>query len=65
MLEAMRAATATIGLSAKASGSGGTLATLPAEMGEEGVNDDLPCPWCHSPTSVVDAACPGCRRRFG
>jgi hypothetical protein len=26
---------------------------------------DLPCPWCQSPTTEVDAACTSCGRRFG
>ncbi len=26
---------------------------------------DLPCPWCQSPTSETDRACPSCARAFG
>lgn len=33
---------------------------------EAGVrDDDLPCPWCHGPTSEFDPRCPSCGRRFG
>lgn len=29
------------------------------------LDDDLPCPWCFSPTSEHDTSCPSCGRRFG
>ena len=32
---------------------------------DEGIDLDLPCPWCQSPTAEIDAACMSCGRRFG
>jgi len=31
----------------------------------DGDDDDLPCPWCNSPTHERDHRCPNCYRRFG
>lgn len=28
-------------------------------------DSDLPCPWCHGPTTDVDTRCPSCGHRFG
>lgn len=27
--------------------------------------EDLPCPWCYSPTDETDTRCRGCGRKFG
>jgi hypothetical protein len=27
--------------------------------------NDLPCPWCMTPTTESDVRCPGCHQRFG
>jgi hypothetical protein len=35
------------------------------EFADEIGPDDLPCPWCHTPTAADDDRCPGCNRRFG
>jgi hypothetical protein len=29
------------------------------------LNQDLPCPWCLSPTGEHDRSCPSCGRTFG
>lgn len=28
-------------------------------------DQDLPCPWCYSPTDEFDTRCSGCGRKFG
>ena len=32
---------------------------------DQDVELDLPCPWCKSPTTEIDAACSSCGRCFG
>ena len=69
MLEALAVATATTGLFALAKGIRGhekfkvdpSLVVTPRD--ERG--DDLPCPWCYSPTAEADNRCNGCGRLFG
>jgi hypothetical protein len=69
MLEALAAATATTGLFALAKGLRGnerfkvdpSLVVAPRD--ERG--DDLPCPWCYSPTDEADSRCRSCGRLFG
>jgi hypothetical protein len=69
VLEALVVATATTGLFALAKGIRGgqrfrmdpSLVVIPRD--ERG--DDLPCPWCYSPTDEHDARCNGCGREFG
>lgn len=69
MLEAIAVATATTGLFALAKGfrsnetfrvDPSLVVTLRDERG-----DDLPCPWCYSPTSEGDRGCRSCGRSFG
>lgn len=69
MLEALVVATATTGLFALAKGIRGNekfdvdprlVVSLRDERAE-----DLPCPWCYSPTDENDSRCRGCGRSFG
>ena len=69
MLEALVVATATTGLFALAKGFKGNerfkiderfVVSIRDERG-----DDLPCPWCYSPTEADDSRCSGCGRTFG
>ncbi len=69
MLEALVVATATTGLFALALGAKGNqrfkggrrlVVSVGADRG-----DDLPCPWCYSPTDEADSRCGGCGREFG
>ena len=69
MLEALVAATATTGLFALAKGIRGNhhyrvdprlVVTSRDERG-----DDLPCPWCYTPTTEQDTRCKGCGGSFG
>ena len=69
MLEALVVATATTGLFALAKGIRGNekfdvdprlVVSLRDERPE-----DLPCPWCYSPTDENDSRCRGCGRSFG
>ena len=34
-------------------------------IGDEAVEADLPCPWCHGPTAEEDITCPSCGKLFG
>jgi hypothetical protein len=69
MLEALVVATATTGLFALARGIRGNerfkvdpgLVVAPRDERD----DDLPCPWCYSPTEEGDKRCKGCGRLFG
>jgi hypothetical protein len=65
VLEALVVATATTGLFALARGIRGNekYHVEPAQRDERG--DDLPCPWCYSPTAETDRRCRGCGRLFG
>lgn len=69
MLEVLVVATATTGLFALAKGLRGNekfesdssrVVRVTEERG-----DDLPCPWCYSPTDEHDRRCDGCGRSFG
>ena len=35
------------------------------ELAETNGDEDLPCPWCYSPTASSDERCPSCGRKFG
>lgn len=37
----------------------------PRSEHQEAQEEDLPCPWCHSPTHVTDKRCPACGHKFG
>lgn len=69
MLEALVVATATTGLFALAKGVRGNERykidpRLVVDLrGEK--SDDLPCPWCYSPTGETDSSCRSCGRTFG
>ena len=69
MLEALVVATATTGLFALAKGSkvNERFAVDPRLVVDlrDGAGEDLPCPWCYSPTSETDSNCSGCGRSFG
>ncbi len=61
-------ATATTGLFALAKGAKGNQRfaidrSLVVDLREN--SDDLPCPWCYSPTVESDNGCRGCGRSFG
>jgi hypothetical protein len=69
MFEALVVATATTGLFVLAKGVRGNerfkvdprlRVSVRDERGE-----DLPCPWCYSPTDELDSRCRGCGRSFG
>lgn len=69
MLEALVVATATTGLFALAKGVRGNERfkidpRLVVDVTDER-GDDLPCPWCYSPTDENDSSCTGCGRSFG
>lgn len=68
MIEALVVATATTGLFALAKGvrSHERFAADPRfkVVSRDETKDDLPCPWCYSPTDEGDARCPGCGRSF-
>ncbi len=69
MLEAIAVATATTGLFALARGIRGNETirvdpSLVVDLRDER-GDDLPCPWCYSPTAETDIRCRGCGRAFG
>lgn len=69
MLEALVVATATTGLFALAKGVRGNERfkidpRLVVDVTDER-GDDLPCPWCYSPTDENDSRCTGCGRSFG
>lgn len=69
MFEALVVATATTGLFALAKGVRGNERfkidpRLVVSVGDER-SDDLPCPWCYSPTDEHDRRCTGCGRSFG
>lgn len=67
MLEALVVATATTGLFALAKGVRGSerFRTDPRLIVTDQRGDDLPCPWCYSPTHEHDHRCSGCGRQFG
>lgn len=65
MLEALLAATATSGLLILARGQRQFDNVDQTLIGIDDEVEDLPCPWCFSPTSASDERCPHCRRRFG
>lgn len=69
MFEALVLATATMGLFALAKGA---RANTPIKVDprlvvslREDRGDDLPCPWCYTPTHETDKSCGGCGRSFG
>jgi hypothetical protein len=69
MLEALVVATATTGLFALAKGIRGNEKfdvdpRLVVSLRDER-SEDLPCPWCYSPTDENDSRCRGCGRSFG
>jgi hypothetical protein len=69
MLEALVAATATTGLFALAKGIRGNERfkidpRLVVSVRDER-DDDLPCPWCYSPTEESDSRCSNCGQSFG
>jgi hypothetical protein len=69
MLEALVVATATTGLFALAKGIRGNERfdvdpRLVVSLRDER-SEDLPCPWCYSPTEENDSRCRGCGRSFG
>jgi hypothetical protein len=65
VLEALLAATATSGLIVLARGQRRVTGVGGSEwVGAQG-EEDLPCPWCYSPTVSSDSRCPSCHRRFG
>jgi hypothetical protein len=69
MLEALVVATATTGLFALAKGIRGNEKfdvdpRLVVSLRDER-SEDLPCPWCYSPTEEHDSRCRGCGRSFG
>jgi len=69
MLEALVVATATTGLFALAKGVRGNERfkidpRLVVSVRDER-SDDLPCPWCYSPTDENDSRCTSCGRTFG
>jgi hypothetical protein len=69
MLEALVVATATTGLFALAKGIRGNEKfdvdpRLVVSFRDER-SEDLPCPWCYSPTDENDSRCRGCGRSFG
>jgi hypothetical protein len=69
MLEALVVATATTGLFALAKGIRGNEkfdvdSRLVVSLRDER-SEDLPCPWCYSPTEESDSRCRGCGRSFG
>ena len=69
MLEALVVATATTGLFALAKGVRGNERfkidprLIVSERDERG--DDLPCPWCYTPTEESDSRYSGCGQSFG
>lgn len=69
MLEALVVATATTGLFALAKGVRGNerfkIDPRPVVDVTDERGDDLPCPWCYSPTDENDSRCTGCGRSFG
>lgn len=70
MLEALVVVTATTGLFVLALGAKGNLRfkdsrRLVVSDGTDRGGDDLPCPWCYSPTDESDSRCSGCGRDFG
>lgn len=69
MFEALVVAAATTGLFVLAKGFRGNerlrvARRLAVSTRDERV-DDLPCPWCYSPTHESDRRCGGCGRAFG
>ncbi len=68
MFEALVVATATTGLFALAKGvRGGERFKIDPRLvvRADQRGDDLPCPWCYSPTDEADRRCGGCGRQFG
>lgn len=66
LLEALLAATATSGLLVLARGQRQVVDDVDyIRVTINDGDDDLPCPWCYSPTAVEDDRCPTCSRRFG
>jgi hypothetical protein len=69
VLEALAVATATTGLFALARGIRGNekFRANPSQvlLSRDERGDDLPCPWCYSPTGEADIRCTGCGRSFG
>lgn len=65
LLEALLAATAASGLIVMARGQRRVAGIGGTEWVTTEGDDDLPCPWCYSPTASSDSRCPSCDRRFG
>ncbi|MGH9196489.1 MAG: hypothetical protein ACRD1T_12195 [Acidimicrobiia bacterium] len=65
MLEALLAATATSGLIVLARGQRLAGVVGQVDIARKDGDEDLPCPWCYSPTASSDERCPSCGRKFG
>lgn len=69
MLETLVVAAATTGLFVLAKGFRGNerlgARRRSATVDLDGTGEDLPCPWCYSPTTENDRRCGGCGRAFG